>query len=73
MKSNSRPKPAPPVPTTTHRPPLLTVQEVALILHFSPRCVYEVIYRKELRVSKINARWRIDPRDLERFIKEHIH
>lgn len=48
--------------------PLLTVDEVALILVTSPRFVYDELRRKNMRGSKTGAGWRITEEDLDTYV-----
>jgi len=51
--------------------PLLTVAETAEILKCSERTVRRAIANDDLRAMKFNSLVRIDPRDLEDFIRDH--
>lgn len=48
--------------------PLLTVDDVALILVASPRFVYDELRRKNMRGSKTGAGWRITEEDLDTYV-----
>jgi excisionase family DNA binding protein len=50
---------------------LLSVRESAEILNTSEKTVYRRIDDGQLRAIKIGRLWRIDPRDLEDFIRDH--
>jgi excisionase family DNA binding protein len=50
--------------------PLLTVAETAEILKCSERTVRRAIANDDLRAMKFNSLVRIDPRDLEDFIRD---
>jgi excisionase family DNA binding protein len=51
--------------------PLLTVTEAAEILNTSPKTVRRRVAEGELRAIKIGGVLRIDPVDLEDFIRDH--
>jgi len=53
------------------REPLLTVAETTEILKCSERTVRRAIANDDLRAMKFNSLVRIDPRDLEDFIRDH--
>jgi len=50
--------------------PLLTLAETAEILKCSERTVRRAIANDDLRAMKFNSLVRIDPRDLEDFIRD---
>lgn len=49
--------------------PLLTLEQVAQYLSISSRTVRRLIDDKELRCVQIGRQKRIDPKDLEAFVK----
>lgn len=48
-----------------------TVEEIAKILKISSRTVFQLIYDKKLRASKVAKCWRIERSDLEAYLKEN--
>lgn len=50
---------------------LLTAQEVANMLKLNVLTVYEYIRRAKLQAVKLGRNYRIEEKDLEKFIKEH--
>ena len=50
---------------------LLTLKQVAEYLSISPRTVRRLIKDKDLRVITVGRQKRIDPKDLEAYIKGH--
>jgi excisionase family DNA binding protein len=60
-----------PARTAKRLEPLLTVAEVAEILNASAKTVRRAIAADELRAIKIGGILRIDPVDLEDFVRDH--
>jgi len=51
--------------------PMLTVEQVAVLLSTTPKTVYGLVRDARLRASKIpGVGWRIDPVDLATFVEE---
>ena len=51
---------------------LLTIKEAAEFCRVSEKTVRRWIQAKELAAAKLGAQWRIRPRDLDFFIREHL-
>ena len=52
--------------------PLLTIPEAATVCHVSEKTIRRWIADKELPAAKLGSQWRIRPKDLELFIREHL-
>ena len=52
--------------------PLLNIKEVAALCRVSEKTVRRWIDAKDLAAAKLGAQWRIRPRDLDLFIREHL-
>src|SRR5437660_515499 len=52
---------------------LLDVQQVADLLHINPRTVLRMADRKELTALKVGKRWRFRLRDLDNYLRAHLH
>ena len=50
---------------------LLSIHEVAEFLNTSEKTIYRLIDNGELRAIRIGGMWRIDPADLQDFIRRH--
>jgi excisionase family DNA binding protein len=51
---------------------LLTIKDVARLCRVSEKTVRRWIKATELPAAKLGAQWRIRPRDLDMFIREHL-
>jgi|TARA_B110000305_G_C19335200_1_gene586190 excisionase family DNA binding protein len=60
-------------PSPDTLPNLLTIKEVAVICQVSLKTVRRWIEVKELAAAKLGAQWRIRPKDLDLFIREHLN
>lgn len=59
------------LPTRENKPrPLLNVRDVAEILNNSVKSVYRLIGNGSLSAIRIGGVWRIDPADLQDFIRD---
>jgi len=52
---------------------LLDVQQVADLLHVNPRTVLRMADRNELTALKVGKRWRFRLRDLDAYLRRHLH
>jgi excisionase family DNA binding protein len=52
---------------------LLTIREVATFCGVSEKTIRRWIESHELPAAKLGAQWRIRPRDLDLFIREHLN
>jgi excisionase family DNA binding protein len=52
--------------------PLLTIRDVAAICRVSEKTVRRWIEARDLRAARLGVQWRIRPRDLDLFIREHL-
>ena len=51
---------------------LRTVREVAReILHVDPNTVYQLIYERQLKATKVGRQWRISDRNIAAFLGEN--
>lgn len=59
---------------TIPEPPtrMLTIKETAAICQVSIKTVRRWIDAKELPAAKLGNQWRIRPKDLDLFIREHL-
>jgi excisionase family DNA binding protein len=51
---------------------LLTIKDVAAICRVSEKTVRRWIETRNLPASRLGAQWRIRPKDLDLFIREHL-
>ena len=51
---------------------MLTIKEIAAICQVSEKTVRRWITAAELPAAKLGAQWRIRPKDLDLFIREHL-
>ena len=51
--------------------PLLPTSEVATFLGVSPKQVNNLIRSHELAAIRVGARWKVDPRDLDRYVRRN--
>ena len=61
-----------PRPTIDTPEPLLTIKGVATFCRVSEKTVRRWIGARDLPAAKLGARWRIRPRDLDSFVREHL-
>ncbi len=54
---------------TTVDAPLLTTSQVSKRLNLNPYTVREMLRRREIKGYKIASEWRVDPQDLEAYIR----
>ncbi|MBT4933965.1 MAG: helix-turn-helix domain-containing protein [Rhodospirillaceae bacterium] len=60
-------------PTTNKPEHLLTIKEVSAICQVSLKTIRRWIEARELPAAKLGNQWRIRPRDLDLFIREHLN
>lgn len=59
--------------STTDTPErLLTIKDVATFCRVSEKTVRRWIDTRDLAAAKLGAQWRIRPRDLDLFVREHL-
>ena len=51
--------------------PLMPTSEVATFLGCSPKHVHNLIATRQLPAVKIGARYRVDPRDLDSYVRRN--
>ena len=51
---------------------LLTIKDVSTFCRVSERTVRRWIDAHDLAAAKLGAQWRIRPRDLDLFVREHL-
>lgn len=51
--------------------PLMPTSEVATFLGVSPKQVNNLIHAKELAAIRVGSRWKVDPRDLDRYVRRN--
>lgn len=66
------PSPAAPPPKSPVPDPLLSPEDVARRCGLSRKAVYRAVARGELRAARILSRLRIDPRDVEAWIRANV-
>lgn len=64
--------PAPGPPESPHADSLLSPEDVAQRCGLSRKAVYRAVERGELRAARIVSRLRIDPRDVEAWIRANV-
>ena len=52
---------------------LLTINDVAALCQVSSKTVRRWIDARDLIAAKLGAQWRIRPRDLNLFVREHLN
>lgn len=52
---------------------LLTIKDTAAVCQVSEKTVRRWIGAKKLPAAKLGSQWRIRPRDLDLFIREHLN
>jgi len=57
--------------TPTDPLPLLPTSEVATFLGVTPKTVNNLIASRELPAVRVGARWKVDPRDLDRYVRRN--
>lgn len=71
-KGSVAPSPAPSPPKSSPAASLLSAEEVARRCGLSRKAVYRAVARGELRAARILSRLRIDPRDVDAWIRANI-
>jgi len=61
-----------PRPTIDTPEPLLTIKDVAAFFRVSEKTVRRWIDAHDLPAAKLGAQWRIRPRDLDLFVRDHL-
>lgn len=51
--------------------PLLPTSEVATFLGVTSKTVHNLITARELPAVRVGARWKVDPRDLDRYVRRN--
>jgi excisionase family DNA binding protein len=59
-------------PTINKPECLLTIKDIAAVCQVSEKTIRRWIGANELPAAKLGAQWRIRPRDLDHFIRDHL-
>lgn len=51
--------------------PLLPTPEVATFLGVTTKTVHNLIAARELPAVRVGSRWKVDPRDLDRYVRRN--
>lgn len=62
-----------PAPKTNNLPHLLTIKDAAAVCQVSEKTIRRWIDAKELPAARLGAQWRLRPKDLDLFIREHLN
>lgn len=62
-----------PNPKTNNLPHLLTIKDTAAVCQVSEKTIRRWIDAKELPAARLGSQWRIRPKDLDLFIREHLN
>ena len=59
-------------PTSDKPERLLTIKETGAVCQVSEKTIRRWINAKDLPAAKLGSQWRIRPRDLDLFIRDHL-